>query len=131
MKTPGLFNKGVGRAAISLAAVLLFAPVLLAAVAVGSSRALNRLVTPGLVDGHNDTFVFQCHNPSELLVKGEIFDLRGRKVADMTLHSISLTDSYYNMEWDPNSGMRAPGGVYIYQIRFGETLLKGTVVVIR
>ncbi|KAF0127545.1 MAG: hypothetical protein FD189_19 [Elusimicrobia bacterium] len=130
MKKPELLNKGVGSAAISLAAALLLAPALMAAVTVGSSRALSRLVTPN-GDSRNDTFVFQCHNPSELLVKGEIFDLKGRKVADMTLKEISLTDSYYKMEWNPNLGMRAAGGVYIYQITVGETVIKGTVVVIR
>ncbi|HBE88645.1 MAG TPA: hypothetical protein DDW67_05835 [Elusimicrobia bacterium] len=130
MKTSGRLKKKGGGAAISLAAALLLAPALMAAVNVGTSRALNRLVTP---DGNhrNDTFVFQCYNPSELLVRGEIFDLKGRKVADMTLKNISLTDSYYSMEWNPNLGMRAAGGVYIYQVTVGESVLKGTVVVIR
>jgi hypothetical protein len=113
-----------------MAAVLLLAPFLTAAVTVGTSRALNRLVTPNR-DFRNDTFVFRCYNPSELLVRGEIFDLKGRKVADMTLKDISLTDSYYSMEWDPNGGMRAAGGVYIYQVTVGENVLKGTIVVIR
>lgn len=130
MKKTGKLNKKIGGAAISLAAVLLSASALPAAVSVGNSRALNKLVTPN-GDDRNDTFMFKCHNPSELAVKGEIFDLKGRKVADMELKSISLTDSFYNIEWDPNLGMRAAGGVYIYQVTVGETVLRGTVVVVR
>lgn len=130
MKKPAPRRKGFGGAAVSLAAFFLLAPALTAGVAVGNSRALNRLVTPN-GDSRNDTFMFRCHNPAELLVRGEIFDLKGRKVADMTLRSISLTDSYYSMEWDPNRGMRAAGGVYVYQVTVGESVLRGTVVVVR
>lgn len=130
MKKPELLNKGVGRAAISLAAALLFAPVLMAAVTVGTSTALNRLVTPN-GDSRNDTFMFKCHNPSELLVRGEIFDLKGRKVADMVREMSAPIDDFYYMEWDPNLGMRAAGGVYIYQVTVGDSVLKGTVIVIR
>ncbi|MDT8287056.1 MAG: hypothetical protein RQ748_08115 [Elusimicrobiales bacterium] len=130
MKKPELLNRGVGGAAISLAAVLLLAPALTAAVTVGASIALNRLVTPN-GDSRNDKFMFKCHNPSELLVRGEIFDLKGRKVADMVRDMSAPLDDFYYMEWDPNLGMRAAGGVYIYQVTAGETVLRGTVMVIR
>ncbi|MDQ7772816.1 MAG: hypothetical protein RDU13_04755 [Elusimicrobiales bacterium] len=130
MKTRERLIKGSGGAAISLAAALLLAPALMAAVTVGSSRALNRLVTPN-GDSRNDTFMFKCHNPSELLVRGEIFDLKGRKVADMVRDMSAPIDDFYYMEWDPNLGLRAAGGVYIYQITAGETVLKGTIVVVR
>lgn len=130
MEKPVLLGKGVGGAAVWLAALLLLAPALTAGVAVGNSRALNRLVTPN-GDSRNDTFVFKCHNPSELLVRGEIFDLKGRKVADMVRDMSAPLDDFYYMEWDPNGGRRAAGGVYVYQVTVGESVLRGTVVVVR
>ncbi len=130
MEKPVLLRKGVGGVAASLAALLLLAPALTAAVTVGNSRALNRLVTPN-GDSRNDTFFFKCYNPSEFLVRGEIFDLKGRKVADMVRDMSAPLDEFYYMEWDPNSGMRASGGVYVYQVTVGETVLRGTVAVVR
>ncbi|MCX5785386.1 MAG: gliding motility-associated C-terminal domain-containing protein [Elusimicrobia bacterium] len=114
-------------------AVLLLACLTMprAAINVGDSRALSRLVTPN-GDHKNDTFVFQCYNPRAAAIEATIYDLAGAEVAQMRLKTIHLDSSYYyDLEWDPNSGGKKPGGVYLYQIRLEKRVYKGTVVVIR
>ncbi len=122
-----------------LAALLAPGAVWPAASVLGSSAALNRLVTPN-GDGRNDTFVFRCHNPTDAGVEAKIFDLAGREVALMRLKQRSngvppvadnVSGIYYDLEWDPNSGGRRPGGVYMYQVRVESKVYKGTIIVIR
>ncbi len=105
----------------------------------GQSIAMNRLVTPN-GDGYNDTFVFRCHNPRDSAIEARIYDLAGREVARMRLKQRSngvpqavdnVSGIYYDLEWDPNSSGRAPGGVYIYQIALEQKVYKGTVTLIR
>lgn len=112
-----------------------------AASALGESMVLNKLVTPN-GDAKNDTFIFRCHNPRDSDVEGRIYDLSGREVAVMRLKqrsngvgsSLVVDNSsgiYYDLEWNPNSGGRKPGGVYVYQVRLESKVFKGTLVVIR
>jgi len=109
-----------------------------AASALGQSIALNKLVTPN-GDKKNDTFIFRCHNPRDSDVEGKIYDLSGREVAVMRLKQRSelipapavSTGIYYDLEWNPNSSGRNPGGVYVYQVRLETKVFKGTIVVIR
>lgn len=126
---------------LCLLAALLLAPAAgyPAASALGQSIALNRMVTPN-GDGKNDTFVFRCHNPRDSGVEAKIFDLAGREVALMRLKQRSngvppVVDNtsgiYYDLEWDPNSGGKKGGGVYVYQVRLETKVYKGTIVVIR
>ncbi|OIO02502.1 MAG: hypothetical protein AUJ51_06095 [Elusimicrobia bacterium CG1_02_56_21] len=91
---------------------------------------MNRLITPN-GDGRNDTFIFRCHNPRDSAVDAKIYDLSGREVATMRIKSIGTSDFFYNYEWNPNSGGRKEGGVYVYQIRVETKVYKGTIVVIR
>lgn len=109
--------------------------------ALGQSVALNRLVTPN-GDNRNDTFIFRCHNPRDYGIEAKIYDLSGREVATMRLKqrsnftgaAIAVDNSagiYYDLEWDPNSGGHKPGGVYIYQVRLGTKVFKGTITIIR
>ena len=112
-----------------------------AASALGQSIALNKLVTPN-GDGKNDTFIFRCHNPRDSDVEGRVYDLSGREVASMRLKqrssgtgaSVTVDNNsgiFYDLEWNPNSGGRNPGGVYVYQVRLETKIFKGTLVVIR
>lgn len=114
------------------AAALLLAPLALvcAPSKLGQSVAVNKLVTPNH-DGFNDTFVFRCYNPRDAAIDARIYDVSGREAGSMRLKSVGVSDFYYTYEWDPNSGGRAPGGVYIYQIAVEKNVYKGTIVVIR
>ncbi|MBU2529839.1 MAG: gliding motility-associated C-terminal domain-containing protein [Elusimicrobia bacterium] len=101
------------------------------AVTVEDSRAMTKFVTPN-GDGKNDTFVFQCYNPMDLAVRGKIYSLKSRLVAEMQDADVSPSDNYSELAWNPNSGYEnAKGGVYIYQILIGVKVYKGTVIVIR
>ncbi len=131
----------VWRAFLLLSAVLA-APgaVTCLASGLGLSGPMNRMVTPN-GDGMNDWFIFRCYNPQDLAVEGTIYDLSGRQAGTMTLFHRDNGDPYllrddvsgiyYDMKWDPNSGRKAAGGVYIYQVTVGTKVYKGTLVVIR
>ena len=99
-------------------------------VKVGQSIAMMRTVTPN-GDNRNDTFKFRCYNPRQLAVTGKIFNMKGSEVAVMKLIDTPLNTYYYLLEWDPNSGGKAPGGLYLYQIIVEDQVYKGAVAVIR
>lgn len=129
------------KAVLCLLAALALAPAaaFCSASALGRSAALNRLVTPNS-DGRNDTFIFRCYNPRDAAVDAKIYDLAGREVAQMRLRQRSngtppvldnASGEFYDLEWDPNRGVKSPGGVYVYQVRLEDKVYKGTVVIIR
>ena len=101
-----------------------------AIVKVGQSIAMTRTVTPN-GDGRNDTFKFRCYNPRQAAVTGKIFNMKGGEVAVMKLIDTSVSTYFYLLEWDPNSGGRAPGGLYLYQVIVEDQVYKGAVAVIR
>lgn len=123
-------------AALALAPAAAFS----AASSLGQSVAVNRLITPN-GDNRNDTFVFRCYNPSDLAVEGKIYSMAGSEIASMRLKqrsdglspavTASATGIYYDLEWDPNAGAKKPGGIYLYQVRAGNSVYKGTIAVIR
>lgn len=90
------------------------------------SKPLYLRVTPNN-DGKNDTFIYQCYNPRDLSVKGEIFDIYGKKVGDMKI--MSQTGYYYNLQWIPPKDIK--GGIYIYQITIAEKTIKGTFMIVK
>lgn len=103
-----------------------------AAGTLGNSAALNRTVTPNS-DKKNDTFIFKCYNPRDFHITASIYGLRGERLASMRLKAIVFETPrlYYYLEWDPNSGGRAPGGIYIYEVIVNDKTYKGLVVVVR
>ena len=117
---------------LALAALFLSAPIAEkeagAAGTLGNSAALTRTVTPNR-DGKNDTFIFKCYNPQDFRAAATIYGLHGEKRAAMRVKSAAYP--YVYLEWDPNTGGRAPGGIYIYEILVNDKVYKGTVVVIR
>lgn len=87
----------------------------------------NKVITPN-GDGLNDFVVFRFNNPQASSVAGQVFDVRGAKIADMTAGS-QVAGS---LVWDGKSGGRAvPRGVYVYQIEAEGKTFNGTIVVIR
>lgn len=124
---------------LAAAAALILAPlaVFCSPSVLGRSIAMNRLVTPN-GDGYNDSFIFRCYNPRDAAVEAKIYDLSGGEIAVMRLKRRSdaagASDQYgvyYDLEWNPNSGGRGAGGVYVYQVRVETRVFKGTVTVIR
>jgi gliding motility-associated-like protein len=91
------------------------------------AQVSNKAITPN-GDGKNDFVVFRLNNPQDSSVKGEIFDIRGRKVADMAVG----TQIANSLVWDGKANGRVvPRGVYIYQIQAEGAAFNGTVIVIR
>lgn len=85
----------------------------------------NRILTPN-GDGRNDNVIFTFDSDGTE-VTGKIFDLKGAFVAD--LGPGPVTNS---LKWDGKSnGSVVPGGIYIYQLKSGDKVFNGTVVVIR
>lgn len=98
-----------------------------------NSAPVNRTVTPNH-DNRNDTFIFKCYNPKDYFVDASIYGLRGEKLASMRIKSIVYDPTgrlYYYLEWNPDSGYKAPGGVYLYEVIVNDKTYKGTVVVVR
>jgi uncharacterized protein (DUF2147 family) len=81
-------------------------------------------------DGLNDTCQWTFDNPNEYAPSGEIFDIRGRKIADMKLGS-DLSGNSGTLAWDGKNsdGKWAAPGVYIWQIKAEGKVYNGTVVV--
>lgn len=96
-----------------------------------NSLALNRTVTPN-GDNKNDTFIFKCYNPQDFHITAAIYGLRGEKLASMRLKQVTPDPyPYCYLEWNPNSGGKTPGGVYIYEVILNDKTYRGTVVVVR
>lgn len=102
-----------------------------AAGTLSNSAAVNRTVTPNH-DNKNDTFIFRCYNPKDYRINASIYGLRGEKVASMrTIPPNPDPWPYRYLEWDPDSGYKAPGGVYVYEVIVNDKSYKGAVVVVR
>jgi len=90
-----------------------------------------KIITPN-GDGLNDFCQWTFDNPNEYAPSGEIFDIRGRKVADMKL-GLDISNNSGTLSWDGtdlNSRFVAPG-VYIWQIKAEGKVYNGTIVVAR
>ncbi len=89
--------------------------------AVALQSVSNRFLAP---NGTERNIVFTLENDSFSTVSGRIYDIQGRKVADMIV-SPDMT----KVTWDGSGADH--GGVYIYVITAGSKTISGTVVVIR
>ncbi len=87
-----------------------------------------RIFTPN-GDGANDVVVFQFGegNLDGKTISGEIFDLSGTKVADLS----PGPDPSVTLIWDgkASNGSLVSGGIYVYQISVNGVSVNGTVVV--
>lgn len=87
-------------------------------------RIYPRIFTPN-DDGINDVVNFIFENPKDDKVCGKIFDIGGSLLRD-NLYQNSVS----SLIWDGknNDGFYVKSGVYIYQIKAGDKLFNGTVV---
>ena len=78
-------------------------------------------------DGINDEINLTFTAVTEDLTDAEIFDITGKKIADMT------QNDYTWFSWDGKNsdGKTVQPGVYIYQVKSGKNICNGTVVVAR
>lgn len=91
----------------------------------------NRFITPN-GDTFNDSVIFTFDNPRDSSVTGSIFDLRGHLVANLAVGPTIIASTQATLMWDGKMGGQAvSGGIYIYVIQSEETVVSGTVVVIR
>lgn len=90
------------------------------------SGLTNRFLTPN-GDGRNDFTVLRFSNPRASQVAGEVYDLKGAKVADMTAGPAADT-----LMWDGMSGGRpVAGGLYVYRLTAEDRAYTGVLVVVR
>jgi len=87
-----------------------------------------RLITPHDPAQNNRVFFFY-DNPTDEIVTGTIYDIRGAKVRELAVNELSPTSN--SLVWDgrDSQGSIAPTGIYLYQIRAGKQSATGTVVV--
>ena len=108
------------------------------------SEARVRVITPN-GDQRNDRAILCFDNPKSSGVRGEIFDLHGRKVSEMTFlggPNQGLTvgcppghppvPNSQALTWDGRSnGSLAAGGIYVYLIQSEDQARTGTILVVR
>ena len=78
-------------------------------------------------DGINDEINLTFTGVTEDLTDAEIFDITGKKIADMK------KNDYSRFSWDGKNadGKTVLPGIYIYQVKSGKNICNGTVVVAR
>ncbi len=83
-------------------------------------------------DNLNDVCSFYYDNPNGFAPSGEVFDIRGRKIADMKLGGV-LSSVSGSLIWEgkTSGGKYVAPGVYIWQIKAEGKVYNGTVVVAR
>lgn len=87
---------------------------------------INRFVTPN-GDGKNDSATFSFTNPRDSGGTLRIYDVRGHKVAEVSIEATSAAAS--SVSWAP--GTMTPSGVYIYVITIEQQTVSGAVVVVK
>ncbi len=90
----------------------------------------DKIFTPN-GDGWNDYLEIRYENPYDALVKGKIYDIKGRLVAKM-----ERDESKERLIWDGNDLNDNPvtGGLYIYQVEVSgpeNKVIKGTIILVR
>ncbi|MBI5574671.1 MAG: gliding motility-associated C-terminal domain-containing protein [Elusimicrobia bacterium] len=78
-------------------------------------------------DGINDEINLTFTGVTEDLTDAEIFDITGKKIADMTQNDYS----WFSWDGKNSDGKMVLPGVYIYQVKSGKNICNGTVVVAR
>lgn len=99
--------------------------------------ALSNIVTPN-GDNLNDRAILCYDNPRASEVSGTVYDLRGAKIAAMTVDTTvpgvcpGASVNGGKLLWDARSGgQKVASGIYIYQVQAEGTTITGTVMVVR
>jgi len=92
----------------------------------------DKIFTPN-GDGWNDYLEIRYDNPYDALVKGKIYDTKGRLVANMKKDENGATT---RLIWDGNGLNNDPviGGLYIYQIEVSgpeNKVIQGTIILVK
>jgi len=92
----------------------------------------DKIFTPN-GDGWNDYLEIKCDNPYDAIVKGKIYDIKGRIVANMKKDE---NGAITRLIWDGNDINNDPvtGGLYIYQVEVSgpeNKVIKGTIILVR
>ena len=92
----------------------------------------DKIFTPN-GDGWNDYLEIKYDNPYDALVKGKIYDIKGRLVTNMEKDENGATA---RLIWDGNDLNSEPvtGGLYIYQIEVSgpeNKIIKGIIILVR
>lgn len=92
----------------------------------------DKIFTPN-GDGWNDYLEIQYNNPYDALVKGKIYDIKGRLVANMEKDENGATS---RLIWNGRdiSNDSVPGGLYIYQVEVSgpeNKVIKGIIILVR
>ena len=90
-----------------------------------------RIITPN-GDGKNDVAFFNFGSSDHLTglpITGDVFSITGARVANFGVSNINDTKMSWNGK--DGDGNTLPSGIYIYQIKLGDSRLTGTVVIAR
>ena len=97
------------------------------------SDADRRILAEGCA-AHIEHFRVEFENPKASTVKGEVFDITGTFISNLTEEQWDAA-SGWTLSWDGKNdqGSDVPSGIYIYQIRIEAEgkVINGTVVVAR
>src|SRR5580704_10057348 len=76
-----------------------------------------RIFTPN-GDGYNDKARFEFDNPDQLPITGEVYNLSGARVADLTPGTTTNFTDVLLWDGKNTNGEVVAGGIYIYEIDF-------------
>ncbi len=98
----------------------------------GAVKVFPRLITPGDTV-ENGRALFETDYAGEPRPSLGIFDLRGRKVREVSTMNPRAVACGWQFAWDgrDDNGDIVLPGVYVYQWAEGETVTKGAIVVAR
>lgn len=100
------------------------------ALALEKSNIFPSLFTPN-GDGYNDQLYFVLENPNSAAVRGEIHDLSGRFVAELTPGQAGGIGTTLLWNGHDSSGSTVSSGLYIYRVVGDGKEITGTVAVAR
>ena len=87
----------------------------------------NKIITPNN-DNNNDDFRIYFKNAENRNVSGKVFDLTGTYICELKINN---SENYIYWDAKDSYGNIVNSGIYIYQIKTGNKVVNGTVVIAR